>query len=221
MRRNQQEPEQWQKKRGNHCSISQFRNLALLSVEGKIFFSVLARRMSNSPRERLPPLRCYMDNITTIPQVVPFTTRLQKQLEELIYWARIYVEATKLRSLLIRKRVLQDKTTFTVGAKAIPQLAEKSLKGLGKQNCLTDRWRSKSSITCRWTGKKNKKSAPREAQGVVLPAYTASTCDVAPRDLRSPHVRGQQDGRPSRRPHQEVDQIASLFQRLAYVDRTC
>ncbi len=47
-------PAEWQQALGvfipkeeNSCTISQFRSIALLNVEGKIFFSVLARRMTN------------------------------------------------------------------------------------------------------------------------------------------------------------------------------
>ncbi len=52
--RNQQVPAKWQQaigvfipKEENSCTISQFRSIALLNVEGKIFFSILARRMTN------------------------------------------------------------------------------------------------------------------------------------------------------------------------------
>lgn len=52
--KNQQVPAEWQQgigvfipKEQDSCSISQFRNIDLLNVEGKIFFSILARRMTN------------------------------------------------------------------------------------------------------------------------------------------------------------------------------
>ncbi len=37
--------------------------------------------------ERLPPLRSYMDNVTTILQTAPCITRLLKRFDELISWA--------------------------------------------------------------------------------------------------------------------------------------
>lgn len=35
------------KRKDNSCTISQSRSIALLNVEGKIFFSVLAKRLTN------------------------------------------------------------------------------------------------------------------------------------------------------------------------------
>ena len=83
--------------------------------------------------ERLPPLRSYMDDVTTILQTAPCTTRLLKHFDELISWARMKVKAAKSRSLSIRKGVPQDKTTFVAGGERIPQLAEKTLNSLGRQ----------------------------------------------------------------------------------------
>uniref|UniRef100_A0A3B4XDA6 Reverse transcriptase domain-containing protein n=1 Tax=Seriola lalandi dorsalis TaxID=1841481 RepID=A0A3B4XDA6_SERLL len=83
--------------------------------------------------ERLPPLRSYMDDVTTILQTAPCTTRLLKRFDELISWARMKVKAAKSRSLSIRKGVPQDKTTFVAGGEPVPQLAEKPLKSLGRQ----------------------------------------------------------------------------------------
>lgn len=47
-------PAKWQQAMGvfifkglNYTTINQFRSIALLNVKGKIFFSVLARRMAN------------------------------------------------------------------------------------------------------------------------------------------------------------------------------
>lgn len=72
-----------------------------------------------------------MDDVTSILQMAPCTTRLLNHLDELIGWARLKIKAEKSRSLSIKKGVPQN-NTFYVGARPIPQLAEQPLKSLGR-----------------------------------------------------------------------------------------
>ncbi|KAK7930262.1 hypothetical protein WMY93_006657 [Mugilogobius chulae] len=48
----------------------------------------VARGLRTSTGERLPALRAYMDDITTMLQTAPCTTRMLKRLDELTTWAR-------------------------------------------------------------------------------------------------------------------------------------
>lgn len=79
---------------------------------------------------RLPVLREYVDDVTTMLQTAPCTARLFKCLDELIQWARL-IKAAKWRSLSIRKEVRDDMTVFTVGGKMIPLLKEQPVRTLG------------------------------------------------------------------------------------------
>lgn len=83
--------------------------------------------------ERLPPLRSYMDDVTSILQTAPCTIRLLERLDELLTWARMKVKSGRSRNLSLRKGVLQARTTFVAGGEPIPQLDEKPLQSLGRQ----------------------------------------------------------------------------------------
>ncbi len=73
-----------------------------------------------------------MDDVTSILQTASCASRLLKNFDELFTWARMEIKAAKSRSLLIRKGVPQDKTTFVAGIKPIPRLTKKPIRGLGR-----------------------------------------------------------------------------------------
>ncbi|XP_078458809.1 uncharacterized protein LOC144723905 [Lampetra planeri] len=80
---------------------------------------------------RLPPLRAYMDDITTLTTTVPCTRRLLRKLEENISWARMKIKPSKSRSISIVKGVLCD-LKFFIGDDQIPTVSEQPVKSLGR-----------------------------------------------------------------------------------------
>jgi hypothetical protein len=80
---------------------------------------------------RLPPLRAYMDDITTLTTTVPCTRRLLRKLEENISWARMKIKPSKSRSISIVKGVLSD-LKFFIGDDQIPTVSEQPVKSLGR-----------------------------------------------------------------------------------------
>ncbi len=82
--------------------------------------------------QRLPPVRGYMDDITTILQTAACTTRLLKRIDELVGWARMKIKPAKSRSLSLRKGVRSDHTIFVAGGEEIPLLANQSVRSLGR-----------------------------------------------------------------------------------------
>lgn len=81
--------------------------------------------------QRLPPLRAYMDDITTLTTTVPCTRRLLGKLEENISWARMKIKPSKSRSISIVKGVLSD-LKFFIGDDPIPTVSEQPVKSLGR-----------------------------------------------------------------------------------------
>ncbi len=114
------------------CSIS-----PILFVAAFEIILIGARQMARGLRSpsggRLPALRGYMDDVTTILQTAPCTARLLKRLDELIQWARMKIKPSKSRSLSIRKGVRDDRTEFTAGGEKIPLLKEQSVRSLGRE----------------------------------------------------------------------------------------
>ncbi len=114
------------------CSIS-----PILFVAAFEIILIGARQMARGLRSpsggRLPALRGYMDDVTTILQTAPCTARLLKRLDELIQWARMKIKPSKSRSLSIRKGVRDDKKVFTAGGEKIPLLKEQSVRSLGRE----------------------------------------------------------------------------------------
>lgn len=80
---------------------------------------------------RLPPLRAYMDDITTLTTTVPCTRRLLGKLEENIRWARMKIKPSKSRSISLVKGVLSD-LKFFIGDDPIPTVSEQPVKSLGR-----------------------------------------------------------------------------------------
>ncbi|KAJ8414518.1 hypothetical protein AAFF_G00037200 [Aldrovandia affinis] len=83
--------------------------------------------------QRLPPLRSYMDDITSILQTAACTTRLLKRLDELVSWARMKIKPSKSRSLSLRKRFRNENTIFVAGGEQIPLLVTQPIQSLGRQ----------------------------------------------------------------------------------------
>ena len=79
----------------------------------------------------LPPLRAYMDDITTLTTTAPCTRRLLGKLEENISWARMKIKPSKSRSISIVKGVLSD-LRFFIGEDPIPTVSEQPVKSLGR-----------------------------------------------------------------------------------------
>ncbi|KAL0188639.1 hypothetical protein M9458_015738, partial [Cirrhinus mrigala] len=76
--------------------------------------------------KRLPPLRSYMDDVTSLLQTAACTSRLLKRMDELMSWARMKIKPSKSLSL-------NDNTIFVVGGEKIPLLSEQPIKSLERQ----------------------------------------------------------------------------------------
>ena len=105
------------------CSIS-----PILFVAAFEIILIGARKMVGGVKlpsgQRLPPVRGYMDDITTILQTAACTTRLLKRLlDKLVGWARMKIKPSKPRSLSLRKGVRSNHTTYVAGSEEIPLLA--------------------------------------------------------------------------------------------------
>ncbi len=113
------------------CSIS-----PILFVAAFEIILIGARKMVGGVKlasgQRLPAVRGYMDDITTILQTAACTTRLLKRIDELVSWARMKIKPPKSRSLSIRKGVRSDKTIFVAGGEPIPLLASQPVRSLGR-----------------------------------------------------------------------------------------
>ncbi|KAL2104213.1 hypothetical protein ACEWY4_001081 [Coilia grayii] len=113
------------------CSISPILFVAAFEV-----ILIGARKMAGGVKlpsgQRLPPVRGYMDDITTILQTAACTARLLKRSDELVAWARMKIKPTKSRSLSLRKGVRSDRTIFVAGGEEIPLLATQPVRSLGR-----------------------------------------------------------------------------------------
>ncbi|XP_078617582.1 uncharacterized protein LOC144885536 [Branchiostoma floridae x Branchiostoma japonicum] len=81
--------------------------------------------------QRLPPLRAFMDDVTTILRTAPCTNRVLRRLEELTKWARMKFKPTKSRSLSLRKGKVSNRV-FTVDGQCIPTIEQTSVRSLGR-----------------------------------------------------------------------------------------
>lgn len=80
---------------------------------------------------RLPPVRAYMDDLTTLTTTKVCTVRLLKKLQENIERARMKIKPSKSRSISIIKGKLSDHR-FHIGEEPIPTVSEKPVKSLGR-----------------------------------------------------------------------------------------
>ncbi|XP_078685568.1 uncharacterized protein LOC144918575 [Branchiostoma floridae x Branchiostoma belcheri] len=81
--------------------------------------------------KRLPPLRAFMDDVTTLLRTAPCTTRVLKRLEELTRWARMQFKPSKSRSLSLRKGKVSNRV-FRVNGQCIPSIQQESVQSLGR-----------------------------------------------------------------------------------------
>ncbi len=81
------------------------------------------------PGLRLPPVRAYMDDLTTLTTTKACTVRLLKKLQENIELAHINIKPTKSRGINIVKGKLPEQR-FHIGKEPIPTVSEKPMKGL-------------------------------------------------------------------------------------------
>ncbi|KAI8482700.1 hypothetical protein Bbelb_395800 [Branchiostoma belcheri] len=112
------------------CSIS-----PLLFTMGFEIFLIGAKQVVGGLRaptgEKLPPVRAFMDDVTSILRTAPCTTRLLQRLEELTEWAGMKFKPSKSRSLSLRKGKISSRT-FSVNGQTIPTLQEEPVKSLGR-----------------------------------------------------------------------------------------
>ncbi|KAJ8402771.1 hypothetical protein AAFF_G00364430 [Aldrovandia affinis] len=112
------------------CSIS-----PILFVAAFEIILIGARQMVGGVKlqlgQRLPPLRSYMDDVTSILQTAACTTRLLKRLDELVSWARMKIKPFKTQSLSRRKWVRIDNTIFVAGGEQIQLLVIQLIQSLG------------------------------------------------------------------------------------------
>ncbi len=81
--------------------------------------------------QRLPPIRAYMDDLTTLTTTVPCTKRLLEKLHQNITWARMKLKPSKCRSISIVKGQVTDQR-FHVGVTPVPTVSEMPVKSLGR-----------------------------------------------------------------------------------------
>lgn len=79
----------------------------------------------------LPPLRAYLDDITTLATTAPCTRQLLRKLQENISWACMNIKLAKLHSISIIKGVLTD-LKFFIGDEPIPVVFKQPVKSLGR-----------------------------------------------------------------------------------------
>ncbi|CAJ1055532.1 hypothetical protein H4Q32_028574 [Xyrichtys novacula] len=83
--------------------------------------------------QRLPPLRTYMDDVTSLLRMAACTSRLLKRIDKLMSWVRMRIKPSKSWSLSLRRGVRHDSTIFSVGGEKTPLLSEQPIKSLGRQ----------------------------------------------------------------------------------------
>ena len=80
---------------------------------------------------RLPPIRAYMDDMTTMTPTAPCTSRLLDKLNSNLQWARMKVKPSKSRSISIVKGKVVGKK-FVINDEVVPTVLEKPVKSLGR-----------------------------------------------------------------------------------------
>lgn len=80
---------------------------------------------------RLPPIRAFMDDMTTLTTTAACTRRLLGKLQENIKWARMKFKPSKSRSISIVKGKLKN-VRFCIDEDPIPTVSEHPIKSLGR-----------------------------------------------------------------------------------------
>ena len=136
---------------------------------------------------RLPPLRAYMHDITTLTTTVPCTRRLLGKLEENITWAHMKIRPSKSRSISVVKGVLSDLRSF-IGGDPIPMVFKQPVKSLW---CKLEGQRPSETAVQRHQQRPTVHRQHPTAWEVkdLVPAVWASTPGVvAPCSLWGPHL---------------------------------
>ncbi len=80
---------------------------------------------------RLPPIRAYMDDMTTITMTNACTKCLLYKLQGNIRWARMEIKPSKSRSIsIIKGQIVNER--FYISDEPIPTILEKPIKSLGR-----------------------------------------------------------------------------------------
>uniref|UniRef100_A0A3B1K6T8 Reverse transcriptase domain-containing protein n=1 Tax=Astyanax mexicanus TaxID=7994 RepID=A0A3B1K6T8_ASTMX len=80
---------------------------------------------------RLPPVRAFMDDMTTLTTTVPCTRRLLGKLNDNLRLARMKVKPSKSRSVsIVKGKLIQER--FMMEGEVIPSILEKPIKSLGR-----------------------------------------------------------------------------------------
>lgn len=94
-------------------------------------------------RQRQPPIRAFMDDLTVMTESVPGGRWILKGFEKLVEWARMRFKPAKSRSIVLRKGKVEDKFQFYISGTAIPTITEKPVESLGKVFDSSQRLRGK------------------------------------------------------------------------------
>lgn len=90
------------------------------------------------PGLRLPPIRAYMDDMTTLTSTIACTRQLLRKLQENIEWARMKFKLSKSRSLSVIKGKLSNQR-FYIGEEPMPtvQRSQSRASGVGTDTVRT------------------------------------------------------------------------------------
>lgn len=81
--------------------------------------------------QQLPPIRAYMDDITTLNSTIACTKHLLEKLHSNITWVRMKLKPSKSKSISIVKGKLVDQR-FHIDETPIPMVTELPIKSLGR-----------------------------------------------------------------------------------------
>lgn len=112
------------------CTISPLPFTMAMEVIIRVFQWVVGGQ-SLRPGLRLPLVRAYMDNLTTLTTIKACTVRLLNKLQENIELAQMRIKPSKSRSISIVKGKLSDQC-FYISDKMIPTVSGKPVKSLGQ-----------------------------------------------------------------------------------------
>ncbi|XP_028310814.1 uncharacterized protein LOC114468234 [Gouania willdenowi] len=101
-------------------------NMLIKSVEPE------CRGPLSKSRQRQPPIRAFMDDLTVMTESVSGCRWILKGLEKVMDWTRMRFKPAKSRSMVLRKGKVKDKFRFNITGTAIPTITEKPVKSLGK-----------------------------------------------------------------------------------------
>ena len=155
------------KERDSH-SLSQFRPISLLNVEGKVFFSVIASRLTEYVLSNkymvtsiqkggvpgciehssmiweglyMPSLKAFMDDTTLVMNRRPAVQNTLDTFNSLLGLCRVAFKPAKSRSLTLVKGKIFSVVSFVVAGQRVPTLFEELVKSLGRvfNDSLTDK----------------------------------------------------------------------------------